>query len=77
MQSTPDAVASTQTPSRGRLVLLGGGGHAAVVAESARRAGFVIVGVAGTDAPPVGEPFAGVPWLGDPDGHIFRIMRAR
>ncbi|MBI1304544.1 MAG: carbonic anhydrase [Phycisphaera sp.] len=68
MHPTRDAASSAQTPTRGRLVLLGGGGHAAVVAESARSAGFTIVGVAGADAPPPDAPFAGVPWLGDPDG---------
>jgi UDP-perosamine 4-acetyltransferase len=68
MHPSPDAAVSAQTPTRGRLVLLGGGGHAAVVVESARRAGFSVVGVAGTDAPPPDAPFAGVPWIGDPDG---------
>ena len=68
MHPTPDAAASTHTPTQGGLVLLGAGGHAAVVAESARRAGFAVVGVAGKDAPPTAAPFSGVPWLGDPDG---------
>ena len=41
-----------------RLVILGAGGHAAVVAESAARAGWSVIGVAAADG---GE-------LGDPDG---------
>ncbi len=68
MHEPHDAASSAQTPTRGRLVLLGGGGHAAVVAESARSAGFAIVAIAGAEAPPADAPFAGVPWLGDPDG---------
>ena len=49
------------------LVILGAGGHAAVVAESARRAGFLVAGIASQVRPVDGGPFAGVPWLGDPD----------
>lgn len=46
----------------GRLVILGAGGHAAVIAEIAARAGWTVVGFAasgGVDA---------APSLGDPDG---------
>ena len=41
-----------------QLVVLGGGGHAAVIAESAARAGWRVVGIAAAEG---GE-------LGDPDG---------
>lgn len=39
------------------LVLLGGGGHAAVVAESARRAGFRLVAIASAAPFEAGGPF--------------------
>lgn len=55
------------TSSHGTLVILGAGGHAAVVAESAARAGWRVVGVASRDKPEAGGPFAGAEWLGDPD----------
>jgi len=48
----------TDPASRSHLVILGAGGHAAVVAESAARAGWRVIGVAAADG---GE-------LGDPDG---------
>lgn len=53
----------------GELVIFGAGGHAAVVADAAVAAGFVLAGVLdarrpGADGQP---PFGGVPWLGDPD----------
>ena len=38
------------------LVILGGGGHAAVVGESAARAGWRIVGVAAADGGDLGDP---------------------
>lgn len=52
----------------GELVLFGAGGHAAVVADAAVAAGFVLAGVLSEDRPSSdGEPpFGGVPWLGDP-----------
>lgn len=54
---------------RGELVIFGAGGHAAVVADAAVAAGFVLVGVLADPRPEVGgqPPFGGVPWLGDPD----------
>lgn len=39
-----------------RLVILGAGGHAAVVAESAARAGWCVVGVAAADGGQIGDP---------------------
>jgi len=68
MQPMSDPRSSAPKSSQGKLVVLGAGGHAAVVAESAERAGFVVVGVAAQEAPAPEAPFAGVPWLGDPDG---------
>lgn len=59
------------------LVILGAGGHAAVVAEAALRAGWRIVGIAARERPPAessfkgfrgSEFFEGFEWLGDPDG---------
>ena len=53
----------------GEMVLFGAGGHAAVVADAAVSAGFVLAGVL-ADRRPDGEgtpPFGGVPWLGDPE----------
>jgi len=47
------------------LVLLGGGGHAAVIAESARRAGFRLVAVASAAPVEAGGPFED-PRSGDP-----------
>lgn len=41
-----------------RLVILGAGGHAAVVAEIAERAGWTVVGVAASDGGDVGDPDA-------------------
>jgi acetyltransferase EpsM len=54
---------------RGELVIFGAGGHAAVVADAAVAAGFVLAGVLANPRPEVGgqTPFGGVPWLGDPD----------
>ena len=53
----------------GELVLFGAGGHAAVVADAAVAAGFVLAGVLSTPRPESDgrPPFGGVPWLGDPD----------
>ena len=56
----------------GELVIFGAGGHAAVVADAAVAAGFVLAGVLdarrpGADGRP---PFGGVPWLGDPDAPL-------
>ena len=53
----------------GELILFGAGGHAAVVADTAVAAGFVLAGVLAEERPPSdGEPpFGGVPWLGDPE----------
>lgn len=50
----------------GPLVLLGAGGHAAVVAESARRAGRAVAAIASRERP-ADAPFAEMEWLGDPD----------
>ncbi|MFM7260510.1 MAG: NeuD/PglB/VioB family sugar acetyltransferase [bacterium] len=55
-----------------RLILIGAGGHAAVVAESARRAGHTIVAIASAGAAPDGTVFDGTVFdgtvrLGDPD----------
>ncbi len=54
---------------RGELVIFGAGGHAAVVADAAVAAGFVLAGVLANPRPETGgqPPFGGVPWLGDPD----------
>ena len=54
---------------QGELILMGTGGHGAVVADSAVSAGFVLVGVLDEIRPKVAEapPFGGVPWLGDPE----------
>ncbi len=53
----------------GELVIFGAGGHAAVVADAAVAAGFVLAGVLADPRPETGgqPPFGGVPWLGDPD----------
>lgn len=52
----------------GELVLFGSGGHAAVVADAAVAAGFVLAGVLSRERPSSDgdPPFGGVPWLGDP-----------
>lgn len=55
------------TASERSLIILGAGGHAAVVAEAATRAGWRVVGVASRDKPELAGPFAGAEWLGDPD----------
>ncbi len=54
---------------QGELVIFGAGGHAAVVADAAVAAGFVLAGVLANPRPETGgqPPFGGVPWLGDPD----------
>lgn len=39
-----------------RLVILGGGGHAAVIAEIAARAGWTVCGVAASDGGDLGDP---------------------
>ena len=54
------------------LVILGAGGHASVVAESAVRAGWRVVGIASRERPDASGPFAGAEWLGDPDGEDAR-----
>lgn len=64
------------TSSDRALVILGAGGHAAVVAESATRAGWRIVGVASRDKPQAAGPFAGAAWLGDPDAAETRARIA-
>ena len=56
-----------------RIALLGGGGHAAVVAESARRAGLEVVGVAARERPE-GLDLA---YLGDPDDPAARLHALR
>lgn len=48
------------------ILLLGAGGHAAVVAASARRAGRTVSAVAARERPTV-APFASLEWVGDPD----------
>ena len=58
--------------SNRNLVILGAGGHAAVVAEAAVRAGWIVVGIASRDRPDTNGPFAGAEWLGDPDGEDAR-----
>jgi len=50
-----------------RLILIGAGGHAAVVAESARRAGHAIIAIASVSATPDDAVFDGATRLGDPD----------
>lgn len=54
---------------QGELILMGAGGHGAVVADTAVSAGFVLVGVLDRVRPDVAEapPFGGVPWRGDPE----------
>jgi sugar O-acyltransferase (sialic acid O-acetyltransferase NeuD family) len=64
------------TSSDRALVILGAGGHAAVVAEAATRAGWRIVGVAASDKPAASGPFAGAEWFGDPDGADTRARVA-
>ncbi len=51
-----------------QLVILGAGGHAAVVAESAMRAGWTVVAVASAGADAHACPVSGVELIGDPDG---------
>ena len=48
------------------ILLLGAGGHAAVVAASARRAGRTVTAIAARERPEV-APFASFEWIGDPD----------
>lgn len=55
-----------------RVVVLGGGGHAAVVVESARRAGWTVVGVAAKDRPDSID----ASWLGDPDDAAGEALAA-
>lgn len=52
-----------------RIVLIGGGGHARVVAEAARRAGLELTGY--TD--PAGPQALPIPWLGD-DSFVLRFL---
>ncbi len=56
----------------GELVIFGAGGHAAVVADAAVAAGFVLAGVLDASRPDADgrPPFGGVPWLGDPDAPL-------
>lgn len=54
------------TSSDRSIILLGAGGHAAVVAEAASRGGWRVVGIASRDRPPADGPFAGAEWLGEP-----------
>lgn len=49
------------------LIILGSGGHAAVVAESAARSGWRLIAIASRERPETAGPFAGAEWLGDPD----------
>lgn len=49
------------------LVILGAGGHAAVVAESAQAAGHALHAVAARERPAPGAPLGALHWLGDPD----------
>lgn len=60
------------TSSESSLVLLGAGGHAAVVAEAAARSGWRVVGIASRDMPAAGRPFEAIDWLGDPDSEDGR-----
>jgi sugar O-acyltransferase (sialic acid O-acetyltransferase NeuD family) len=46
----------TATATQPVLVILGGGGHAAVVAESAVRAGWRVAGIAAADGGDLGDP---------------------
>lgn len=55
-----------------RLVILGAGGHAAVVVESAVRAGWQIAGIASREPIDARGPFSGAAWLGDPDEATVR-----
>lgn len=50
-----------------RLILIGAGGHAAVVAESARRAGHAVIAIASASATPDDAVFDGATRIGDPD----------
>jgi acetyltransferase EpsM len=55
------------------LLILGAGGHAAVVAESAVRSGWRVVAVASREHPAEPSPFGDVEWLGDPDTDEVRL----
>ena len=66
------------------LIMLGAGGHEAVVAECAMRAGWRVVAIASREEPTSLRSIAGlqeVEWIGDPDAadvftRIERIVRA-
>ena len=60
----PAGSTGIQAASMGDLVILGGGGQAAVVAESAARAGWRVVGFAAAVAATAATDVA---TLGDPD----------
>ncbi|MFM7051626.1 MAG: NeuD/PglB/VioB family sugar acetyltransferase [Planctomycetota bacterium] len=49
------------------IVILGAGGHAAVVAESAQAAGHALHAIAARERPEAIAPLGALPWLGDPD----------
>lgn len=63
-------------PSERTLLILGAGGHAAVAAEAAVRAGWRVAGIASRERPEPAGPFAGAEWLGDPDGDDARARIA-
>lgn len=56
------------------LLILGAGGHAAVVAECATRSGWRVVAVASREHPSQPSPFGDVAWLGDPDTDEVRTQ---
>ena len=60
--------------SERELIILGAGGHAAVVAETAMRAGWRVIAVASREEPMAGGPFAGARWIGDPDSEAGRAQ---
>jgi UDP-perosamine 4-acetyltransferase len=56
----------------GNLVLIGGGGHAGVVAAAAHACGYDVAGYVGP--PPLDQDIPSLPWLGD-DSRIGQIMQ--
>jgi acetyltransferase EpsM len=49
------------------LLILGAGGHAAVVAECAVRSGWRVIAIAARDRASDTTPFGDAAWIGDPD----------
>ncbi len=75
--TTARASTDQSAQPRPELILLGSGGHAAVIAECARRVGHTIVAVASQESIDCEAVFAGATWLGDPDSSAIACINER